>query len=90
MNCLFEIQRSQFQRCFQQFQKCWTHCIDREGATFKGTVVTNNKGNDVFHYQLRQPNYGYTFIYYITFWLQHESLLAREDITFELLVQKNK
>jgi hypothetical protein len=31
-----EIQRSQFQRCFQQWQKSWNRCINSELEYFEG------------------------------------------------------
>jgi hypothetical protein len=30
------IPKSQFQRCFQQWQKRWTRCINSEGEYFEG------------------------------------------------------
>jgi len=36
------IPKGQFQWCFQESQKCWTHCINLEGVTLQGPL-TNNK-----------------------------------------------
>jgi hypothetical protein len=33
---LHAIPKSQFQRCFQQWQKRWTRCINSEGEHFEG------------------------------------------------------
>jgi hypothetical protein len=36
LNVLNAIPKSQFQRCFQQWQKRWTNCINSEGEYFEG------------------------------------------------------
>jgi hypothetical protein len=33
---LHAIAKCQFRRCFQQWQQCWTHCINSEGDYFEG------------------------------------------------------
>jgi hypothetical protein len=43
LTVLHAIPKCQFQRCFQQWQKRWSHCINWEGDTLKETATSNTK-----------------------------------------------
>jgi hypothetical protein len=36
LTILHTIPKCQFQWCYQQWQKCWTHCINLKGEYFEG------------------------------------------------------
>ena len=46
---------SQLQRCFQQWQKHWTHFAQNR----KGITMTSNEGNRIVRYRLRPETFGY-------------------------------
>jgi hypothetical protein len=52
------IPKSQYQRCFQQWQKWWTCRINSVQDCFREATMTDNNGKHIFPYQLSMGHLG--------------------------------
>jgi hypothetical protein len=58
LTVLYAIPKSQFQRCFQQWQKHCTRCITQKGNILKGTETSNTTSKRIFHYRFIRKTCG--------------------------------
>jgi len=57
LTILLVISKSQYQQCFLQWCKDWTHSINLEGTTTKWTTTTSNEKKHIF--RLSPATFGY-------------------------------